>query len=337
MKADTITKDYISDTTVFADVFNYYIYGGDQVIRPEQLDERDPTEIALPYGTDGAAVPVQKFRDAQKLFAAMTDGDLEYILYGIESQSEIHYAAAVKNNLYDAIEYAGQVEEAARSHRRAMKQAKEKENTDSGVEQRKPNAGEFLSGFWKTDHLVPSVTVMIYFAPDVWDGPLSLFDMMEVKDPRIFSFIDNYHVRLIAPAQMTDEEIMKFQSSLREVMFFIKYSKDRENLTRILKANEKRFREVERRAADVIEAVTNMGLKYDESEEAVDVCQAIQEIRKEERRLGEQDGERKGELKKAQEAAGKLHEMGLDTEKIAQVVGYAAETVRGWLELLGEN
>jgi len=337
LKADTITKDYISDTTVFADVFNFYIYDGDQVIRPEQLEERDPTEIALPYGADGAAVPVQKFRDAQKLYAAMTDGDLEYVLYGIENQAEIHYAGSVKNGLYDMLEYAGQVEEAARSHRRAMKQAKEKGNTDSSVGQRKPNAGEFLSGFWKTDHLVPSVTVMIYFAPDVWDGPLSLFDMMEVKDPRIFSFIDNYHVRLIAPAQMTDEEIMKFQSSLREVMFFIKYSKDRENLTRILKANEKRFREVERRAVDVIEAVTNTGLKYDESEEAVDVCQAIQEIRKEERRLGEQDGERKGELKKAQEAAGKLHEMGLDTEKIAQVVGYAAETVRGWLGLLGEN
>jgi len=66
-------------------VFNFYIYGGDQVIRPEQLEERDPTEIALPYGADGAAVPVQKFRDAQKLYAAMTDGDLEYVLYGIEN------------------------------------------------------------------------------------------------------------------------------------------------------------------------------------------------------------------------------------------------------------
>ena len=53
LKADTITKDYISDTNVFADVFNYYIYGGEQVISPEQLEERNPTEIALPYGTDG--------------------------------------------------------------------------------------------------------------------------------------------------------------------------------------------------------------------------------------------------------------------------------------------
>ncbi len=321
MKADTITKDYISDTAVFADVFNYYIYGGDQIIRPEQLEERDTTEIALPYGADGAIVPVQKFRDVQKLYAAMTDGSLEYVLYGIEAQSEIHYAAAVKNNLYDAIEYAGQVEEAAKAHRRAMKQAKEQEDKEFTVDQRKPNAGEFLSGFWKTDRLIPSVTVMLYFAPDAWDGPLSLFDMMEVKDPRIFSYIDNYHVRLIAPAHMTDKEIMKLQSSLREVMFFIKYSKDRENLNRILKANEKRFREVERRAVDVIEAVTNSGIKYEENEEVVDVCQAIQEMRME------------SERKKAQEVAGNLYEMGLDIEKISQAVGYAVETVKEWLRL----
>ncbi len=57
--------------------------------------------------------------------------------------------------------------------------------------------------------------------------------------------------------------------------------------------------EVERRAADVIEAITNSGIKYDESEEVVNVCQAIREIRMEERKIGEQDGE----LKKAKEAA----------------------------------
>ncbi|MCI8532747.1 MAG: transposase [Lachnospiraceae bacterium] len=325
LKADTITKDYLSDAAVFADVFNYYIHDGEQVICPEQLEERDPTEIALPYGADGAAVPVQKFRDAQKLYTAMTDGNLEYVLYGIEAQAEIHYAAAVKNNLYDAIEYAGQVEEAARSHRRAMKQAKEQKGDASAAGLGKPNSGEFLSGFWKSDKLVPSVTVMLYFSPDAWDGPLSLFDMMDVKDPKIFSFLDNYHVRLIAPAQMADEEIMKFQSSLREVMLFIKYSKDRDNLSRILETNEKRFREVERRAADVIETITHTGLKYDESEEVVDVCQAIQEMRKE--------SERDGELKKAKEAAGNFYNLGVDVEKIAQGVGYAVETVKEWLGL----
>ena len=46
-------------------------------------------------------------------------------------------------------------------------------------------------------------------------------------------------------------------------------------MSKVLVVNEERFREVERRAADVIEAITNSGIKYDESEEVVHVCQAI--------------------------------------------------------------
>ncbi len=275
------------------------------------------------------AVPVQKFRDVQKLYAAMTDGKMEYVLYGAENQTEIHYAMAVKNNLYDALEYAGQVEEAAKSHRKEMKRKKEQGETSAEEDRKTPNTGEFLSGFWSEDRLIPSITVTIYFGPEEWNGPLSLFEMMNVSDPDVLACMDNYHVRLIAPAQMLDEEIMKFRSSLREVMLFIKYSKDRENLSRVLEANEERFREVERRAADVIETITNAGIKYDESEEVVNVCQAIREIRMEERKIGEQDGE----LKKAREAARNFYNLGIDVEKIAQGVGYAVDTVREWLGL----
>ena len=226
LKADTVTKDYVKDAGVFADIFNYYIYGGRQVILPEQLTERDSTKIALPYGADGAVVPVQKFRDVQKLYAAMTDGKMEYVLYGAENQAEIHYAMAVKINLYDALEYVGQVEEAAKSHRKEMKRKKEQGETPAGEDRKTPGAGEFLSGFWAEDRLIPSITVTIFFGSEEWDGPLSLFDMMDVSEPEVLACMDNYHVRLIAPAQMADEEIMKFQSSLREVMLFIKYSKE---------------------------------------------------------------------------------------------------------------
>ncbi len=321
MKADTVTKDYVKDVGVFADIFNYYIYGGRQVILPEHLTERDSTKIALPYGADGAVVPIQRFRDVQKLYAAMTDGNMEYVLYGAENQTEIHYAMAVKNNLYDALEYAGQVEEAAKSHRKEMKRKKKQGGTSTEEGRKTPNTGEFLSGFWAEDRLIPSITVTIFFGSEEWDGPLSLFEMMDVSDPEVLACMDNYHVRLIAPAQMSDDEIMKFQSSLREVMLFIKYSKDKENLSRVLAANEERFREVERRAADVIETITNSGMKYDEKEKVVDVCQAIQEMRKE------------SEQKKAREVAGNLYKMGLDNEKIAQAVGYAVETVNEWLGL----
>ncbi|MCI9624797.1 MAG: transposase, partial [Lachnospiraceae bacterium] len=311
----------------------YYIYGGRQVILPEQLTERDSTKIALPYGADGAVIPVQKFRDVQKLYAAMTDGKIEYVLYGAENQAEIHYAMPVKNNLYDALEYAGQVEEAAKSHRKERRRKKEEGEASVEESRKTPSAGEFLSGFWVEDRLIPSITVTIFFGSEEWDGPLSLFDMMDVSDPDVLACMDNYHVRLIAPAQMADEEIMKFQSSLREVMLFIKYSKDKENLSRVLAANERRFREVERRAADVIEAITNSGIKYDEEDEVVNVCQAIQEMRKE----SERDGERRGELKKAQEAARNFYNLGVDVEKIAQGVGYAVETIKQWLGLSSDN
>ena len=166
-------------------------------------------------------------------------------------------------------------------------------------------------------NMTPVVTVLtppLVFGKPAW---------MRLKKRSILSIIikswqgrgfgETAAVRLIAPTQMTDEEIMKFQSSLREVMLFIKYSKDKENLSRVLAVNEERFREVERRAADVIEAITNSGIKYDESEELVNVCQAIQEMRKE--------SERDGELKKAKEAARNFCNFGVDVEKMAQGVG----------------
>lgn len=185
------------------------------------------------------------------------------------------------------------------------------------------SSGEFLSGFWDEDRLIPSITVTVYFGEEEWTGPTSLSDMMEVKDPRVLACLNDYKLHLIAPARMSDEEIMKFQSSLREVLLFIKYSKDKESLDRILKENEERFKEVERRAVDVIEVITHSGLKYEENERSVNMCQAIREMREE--------SELKGELKKAKETANILHEMGDDIDKIAKVVGYAVEVVKGWL------
>lgn len=170
---------------------------------------------------------------------------------------------------------------------------------------------------------------------------------MGISDPAVQACMDNYHMRLIAPAQMADEEIMKFQSSLREVLLFIKYSENKDELSRILENNQKRFGELERRAAEVIKAVTNAGMKYKKSEEVIDVCKAIQDMQMEAeqrgkqigKQIGEQIGEERGkqigeqigELKKAKESAKKLYEMGLAVEEIAQVVGYPMEEVKGWL------
>ena len=44
---DTVTKEYMRGNKVFADAFNYLIYGGEQVVKPALLQELDTTEIEI--------------------------------------------------------------------------------------------------------------------------------------------------------------------------------------------------------------------------------------------------------------------------------------------------
>ncbi len=111
-RKDIITKEYMEDTVVFADVFNHMIYQGEKVIDPKNLKELDTASVVIPYGADGAEVPYQKYRDVFKILCAMEDENAVYLLLGVENQSNVHYAMPVKNMVYDSLEYAAQVQKA---------------------------------------------------------------------------------------------------------------------------------------------------------------------------------------------------------------------------------
>ena len=120
--ADTVTKAYMKDNSVFADAFNYLIYGGEAVVDPKQLQELDTTEIALPFGSQDEEgkqpeEAVQKYRDVLKSAIIKQDDEAAYILLGIENQTDIHYAMPVRNIIYDALQYGKQVADIAAKHR----------------------------------------------------------------------------------------------------------------------------------------------------------------------------------------------------------------------------
>lgn len=278
-KIDTITKEYMKDPVIFADVFNKFLYHGKQVIRPESLFEMDSTEIVVPYGEGKAGVPEQKYRDVLKLM--MTDGNIAYCILGCEDQGTIHYAMPVKNMLYDSMQLARQVTKAAKSHRK-----KSGDTEDTGYE---PSSDEFLSGFYKTDRLIPVVTLVIYFGPDKWDGPLSLNEMYAAVDDAIMQYVPDYKINLIAPEQMTDEEMKEFKTSLKEVMLYIKYSKNKNKLQEVTQA-DKGFQSLDRQAAEVINVTTNSKLKYPEGKEKIDMCLALEEMRMDSRIEGKIEG-----------------------------------------------
>ncbi len=68
-----------------------------------------------------------------------------------------------------------------------------------------------------------------------------------------------------------------------------KYSKDKEKLYNLVK-NDARFHRIDREAGRVINAVTGVGINMDESEETIDMCKAIEDLREEAMQAGIQTG-----------------------------------------------
>ena len=304
---DTITKEYMANNKIFADAFNYFIYNGEQVIKPENLKPLDTTLVEVPYGIGGENSPVQKFRDELKNLIIKEDNKAIYAVLGIENQSEIHYAMPVKNMLYDALEYANQVNKTTKTH----KKTKDKSSSNA----------EYLSGFYKTDRLVPVITLVIYFGADNWDAPKCIFDMFsESIDNKILAFTENYKINLISPNEMSDNEIDKLQTSLREVMKYIKYSKDKKKINDIVQSDE-RFSKLERSAFNVINICTNSNLKINDNGEVVNMCQAILDMKEE--------AENKGISKGKNEVALNLIKLGkISLEEISAVTGFSLDEIK---------
>jgi hypothetical protein len=307
--ADIVTKEYMRENTVFADAFNYLIYNGKKVIDPAKLTEIDSTEIALPFGnaekvkaekkrkeqeaewssvknesvrkknTSRVGVKmdaVQKYRDVFKSMVIKQDEKTSYVLLGIENQTDVHYAMPVRNVIYDALQYGRQVADIAADHRRNKKDFPGKSN------------GEYLSGFFKEDHIRPIITLVIHFGAEEWDGPLSLHEMMATRDMEILSFVENYRIHLIDSTKLTEEELNKFSTSLKEVMGYIKYSKDKEKLMEFLRKDT--HKTIEMNAARVIKTITNTPIEVSEEMEEIEMCKAIEDLILE----GEAKGEAKG-------------------------------------------
>ena len=267
-KVDARTHEYLSDNKRFADIINYYIYNGEQIIKPDDLHEMDTSEIVFPYGErNNTSDIIQKYRDILKGACTMTDNKVNYLILGIENQSEIHYAMPVKDMLYDAEQYTKQVLFNAKKHRRDKSHKK-------GI-----TSGEFLSGFYKDDKLVPVITIVVFWSADEWDGPKDLHSMMETKDINILKYVPNYKINLISPYNINDCEFDKFKSSLAKVLKYIKYSNDDVTLQNVLE-NDKVYESIDRETAELIRDVTGSDLKFDEEKETVNMCRATEEMKR---------------------------------------------------------
>ncbi len=302
---DAVTKQYMSEPAVFADAFNYLIYGGRQIIRPEQLTDLDTAQYVLPYqeGEQEKTEATQKYRDVLKALAVKTDAHCTYLVLGIENQSKVHYAMPVRNMLYDALQYEKQVRNLAAQHRRKHDAA---------------TSDEYLSGMTKKDRLAPVITLVINFGSSRWDGPMSLHDMMTEQPREIQAILPDYKLLLIDPMSMADCDFERFSTSLREVLSYIRCQRDKEQMQRLLDEREQQFRHLERNAAMVIQAMTNTPLKIDKNAEVIDMCEAIQGMMNDRLNEGIMQGMQQGMREANLATAMRLMKMGLTTQQIVE-------------------
>lgn len=258
---DSKAKEYLSDNIRFSEICNYMLFGGDKIIKPQDLRECDSTEVLSIFGIDKKQIVRQKWRDLLKSVLVKYTGNMYIVLIGIEAQTNVHYAMPVKTMIYDALNYGDQVNGAKKRHQK---------NKDY------KSSEEFLSGFTYDDKLTPVITITLYLGTSKWDGPRSLIEMMPQMDERVFPLINDYKINLLNPLELTDFSM--FETGLRPLFEVLKNASDERKLNALITTD------------DIFKKVD---VEYEEKEEVINVCKAWEDHKK----LGIQEGMHQGETK----------------------------------------
>ena len=269
---DTRVKEFLSDNRRFADLCNFFIFGGQQKIAPEDLHEMDSV-CALNVPTDEGYISLKKQRDLLKHVVIKCTKKCTYAIIVIENQSEIHYAMPVRNMLYDVMNYTAQVEELRKLHIN---------NGDL------KNSSEFLSGLTADDRLTPVITLTLYLGSKTWDGPRSIHDMLDRSYSAILDFVADYKINLIQPGRIDD--FSQFKTSLGEVLHVMKLLEDKQEMEKLLQTDPA-FKRMDRETAEMISTYAGLKLESNlEEDDKVDMCKAWADQRME----GVEEGRKQG-------------------------------------------
>ena len=168
-------------------------------MEPDKLTNEDSAYEDIVSNKDVVGT-VERFRDVVKMW---TDNAM-YVVLGLENQMRVHYAMPVRTMMYDAMNYSGQIKR-------------------KGVDVRNKNASssEYLSGFGKEDKIYPVVTLVLYYSDEKWDGPTSLYDMMNISE-EIKPLVPDYKINLVNIKEVdytefSDDEVKCFFKLMKQL------------------------------------------------------------------------------------------------------------------------
>lgn len=274
-KADVNVNIWLSEKKRFANLFNGVIYGGRQVILPEDLEEVNPVSSVSVKNRTGKTKNMKKYRDIIMKWR----NQATFVLLANESQDMVHYAMPHKVMLYDGMDYETQIRNNWKNFNDRRKQ-----NKKTGQPLEHLTAGEYLSRFRKKDRLIPIISLVFYYGSEPWDGPVDLYDMFRLEGTKeekeiLEKYLPNYKINLVDAERLEDVE--KFSDDLQVILTMLRYRDSKEELKHYIDENKKFFQNVDYETSQAMKAFLNMKQipgETEQKEETVDMCKAIQEM-----------------------------------------------------------
>lgn len=288
MDKDISAKACLSDNTRYADLINGLLLQGRQMVRAEDLHEADTQAVAV-WTTVGRETDVRGSSRKRKKKKQELRRDLHkkvafgvnFVVIGVENQSEVHYTEPLRVMSYDAAEYRRQT----RSIGRRVK-------NDKGV-----SKAEFLSGFRKEDKLLPCITIVLYYGED-WDGSRDLHGLLDFTDvpEELKAYINNYQAHIFSIKKMDNTDV--FRTDLKQIFDFIRYAEDKKKLRELVE-NDPLYKNMDEDAYDMVVACTGTKelleiKKYHGKDGKIDMCKGLYDWIEEERMEGKSEGMREG-------------------------------------------
>lgn len=282
MDKDLVSNIFFSDNDRYADIINGIGCEGIPFVRGEDLQELDAREIfgrRKGYGRN-RAVTGTKYRDLIR----KTRFGVNFAIIGIENQEEIDYSLALRVMCYDAGKYERQAAEIRKRVRR---------------DGRDLSAGEYLYGFKKDSRLFPTVTFVLYYGEEEWDGARDLHGLLDFTDipESLRKKVSNYQLHIIEVRRLQDTGV--FQTDVKQVFDFIRFSKDKDKLKELVETDQA-YSRLEEDACDMLAAYVeeeeDMFKRMDKHKKdgRVNMCQGLREWMEDERMEGRMEGKIEG-------------------------------------------
>ena len=322
-KGHIAVNKYMSDKVRFADLINGKIFGGEQIVAPDELEKVEGESEILLEDKNRKTNAKTRYRDVIMRW----NKGVDFCLFACENQEEIHYAMPVRNMLYDSLSYTNQIAELWKSHNKGTGQDLE--------------PAEYLSRFRKEDKIFPVVTIVFYYGSDTWTGNLDLYSMFRMGDAtkkKLEKYISNYWINLVDADGI--KNIHCFKSDLQKIFGMLKCKGDKGKLLDYAHANEDFFGHVDYNTQQAIgeflqsEKLRDKIVKRKEEKGEYNMCKALDDLYQEGIDKGYERGHSEGRMEQLMLQVKKKLEKNLPVDEIAEVLEEDVDTIKELIEKL---